>query len=336
MTKSNKKTGFTLIELLVVIAIIAVLIALLLPAVQQAREAARRTQCKNYLKQIGLALNNYHEAANVFPFAGSFPGGKNLSGMVMLLPYIDQAPLYNSINMNIPMGKWYNSSATNLLTMGSTPWGSPQTNLFVASTKLNTLLCPSDSSTPFIQDQNTYYGCGSATLGTISYMSSYGFNITVAITGTANETSANPYNSSGYTLWSNESATARALFGYESNSSIRDMKDGSSNTAAFIETTLASRANAWGSPWSCLGLTLPGVNIAAAPQINNGYCPPCSNPNLIIPGVNAWRGNAGSSHPGGCHMLLGDSSVRFVSQNVGASILINLSYINDGSVLADF
>lgn len=335
MKKSNQKAGFTLIELLVVIAIIAVLIALLLPAVQQAREAARRTQCKNYLKQIGLALNNYHEAASMFPFAGSFPGGKNMSGIVMLLPYFDQAPLYNSINTNLPMGKWYNSSATNLLTMGaSAPWGSPQTNLFAASTKLNSLLCPSDSSTPFIQDQNTYYGCGSSTLGTISYMSSYGFSITVGITGTANETAANPYNTSGYTLWQNESSTARALFGYESNSSIRDMKDGSSNTAAFVETTLASRANTWGSPWACLGLTLPAVNITNPATINQEYYTGYNGAQTL--GINGYRGIAGSTHPGGCHMLLGDASVRFVSQNVSSAILLNLSYINDGSVLADF
>ncbi|MGQ0636207.1 MAG: DUF1559 family PulG-like putative transporter [Planctomycetaceae bacterium] len=104
----SHRRGFTLIELLVVIAIIAVLIALLLPAVQQAREAARRTQCKNNLKQIGLALHNYHDTHNVFPL-GWFPpivapgaGEANRfpswSWMVMIFPFIDQAPLYNNIN----------------------------------------------------------------------------------------------------------------------------------------------------------------------------------------------------------------------------------------------
>src|SRR5438270_6004969 len=99
-----RRRGFTLIELLVVIAIIAVLVALLLPAVQQAREAARRSQCKNNLKQIGLALHNYHDIFNLFPSAsgGTDQGAKNngdrLSGIVMLLPHLDQAPLWNQIS----------------------------------------------------------------------------------------------------------------------------------------------------------------------------------------------------------------------------------------------
>src|SRR5262245_48623779 len=104
--------GFTLIELLVVIAIIAVLVALLLPAVQQAREAARRSQCKNNLKQLGLALHNYHDVYGIFPFecggtgwTGNGTGNwARLSGMVVLTPYIDQAPLWNQISNKLPGG----------------------------------------------------------------------------------------------------------------------------------------------------------------------------------------------------------------------------------------
>jgi prepilin-type N-terminal cleavage/methylation domain-containing protein len=94
--------GFTLIELLVVIAIIAILIALLLPAVQQAREAARRTQCRNNLHQLGIALHNYHDAHKCFPF-GQGGTGNRYSAISQLLPYFDQSPVYNRIDFRLPL-----------------------------------------------------------------------------------------------------------------------------------------------------------------------------------------------------------------------------------------
>ena len=102
MARRPSRTGFTLIELLVVIAIIAILIALLLPAVQQAREAARRSQCQNNLKQLGLALHNYHDAHAVFPpGAMTDQPGNSLGFHVLILPFVDQAPLYNTVDFNI-------------------------------------------------------------------------------------------------------------------------------------------------------------------------------------------------------------------------------------------
>src|SRR3712207_6554389 len=135
------RKGFTLIELLVVIAIIAILIALLLPAVQQAREAARRSQCKNNLHQMGLALHNYHDAHNVFPPANfkvliqdTSPDQFNSQSThwgAMLLPYLDQAPLYNSMVWGSHPTIWYQGP-----------------NLVAQQTVLTVFQCPSSTDRP--------------------------------------------------------------------------------------------------------------------------------------------------------------------------------------------
>jgi len=143
------RRGFTLIELLVVIAIIAVLIALLLPAVQSAREAARRSQCVNNLKQIGLGLHNYHSSISTFPMgnaiAYSDPGVQTgwgtFSASSMMLPYLEQGPLYNSCNFNWTC--WYG--------LGNA------INLTVWNTKVASFLCPSDSNAG-VDHFNSYHG----------------------------------------------------------------------------------------------------------------------------------------------------------------------------------
>src|SRR5262245_9701534 len=145
--RGTRRGAFTLIELLVVIAIIAVLIALLLPAVQQAREAARRSQCKNNLKQYGIALHNYHDAYSTFPIGGTGTWGTNdsLGWHARFLPFIDQAALYNQINWNMPVG-WTQPAPT--------LWAGPHTSFLsvtVAGTQMRGVLppsvfvCPSDS-----------------------------------------------------------------------------------------------------------------------------------------------------------------------------------------------
>ena len=172
-----RRRAFTLIELLVVIAIIAVLIALLLPAVQQAREAARRSQCKNNIKQIGLALHNYHDTFSVFPYAEMMGSGqaagvvaniRNQNGLVQLLPYLDQAPLYNTFNFSAPFGKYQVAGTASTVVV-------PAANLAASTTKLAVFTCPSDSGIATLDDDSTYYGC--STGATKSYKSSYQFSV---------------------------------------------------------------------------------------------------------------------------------------------------------------
>ncbi len=144
--------AFTLIELLVVIAIIAVLIALLLPAVQSAREAARRIQCTNNLKQIGLALHNYHTAADGFPPGAALSGiaaapglyaswEPNMSAQAMLLPYIEQSPVYNALNFNFGAEYDLGMNSTGVLTI------------------IGAYLCPSDPNASRRININNYYAC---------------------------------------------------------------------------------------------------------------------------------------------------------------------------------
>jgi prepilin-type N-terminal cleavage/methylation domain-containing protein/prepilin-type processing-associated H-X9-DG protein len=157
----RKQLGFTLIELLVVIAIIAVLIALLLPAVQMAREAARRTQCRNNLKQIGLALHNYHDVNNMFPgwasrwFGGTTGGGAWCHGgwsfAASLLPYMEQAAIYDSINFNFRPNDPCNCGVTSGNVppcAGGTaiPAGVSGIQATARAQKIETLLCPSDGN----------------------------------------------------------------------------------------------------------------------------------------------------------------------------------------------
>ena len=175
--RSTFRRGFTLIELLVVIAIIAILIALLLPAVQQAREAARRSQCQNNLKQIGLGLHNYHDTHKVFP-----PGVITDTGWAwgtMILPFVDQANLYNTM---APGGIMDLSNATqlanaqtvlNVYLCPSDPWGSPQKNTNYAIT----ITPPGGSAATYNIGMSNYTGASGTSLGNCEAVSSMGTGI---------------------------------------------------------------------------------------------------------------------------------------------------------------
>jgi len=309
------RRAFTLIELLVVIAIIAILIALLLPAVQQAREAARRTECKNKLKQMGLALHNYHDTFGVFPYGEMNGSGqnnpgvasilRNQNGLVMLLPYIEQANLYSTLDFSATFGK-YNATQPPV----AVPVGA---NLAAKGQKLAAFICPSDNGSPFTNDDATYYGCG--TSGP-SYKSSYGLSVA--------STHLTPN-------WAAFGITVRTAFGGNSSSTMRDFTDGTSNSVLVVENVFECRSGRI-APWACVQHAGTGTRLLGGInkwlQVSTG---------ISIPGrVENYNSNASSLHTGGCQVLLGDGAVRFLSENTNLLTLQNLAYISDGQVLGEF
>jgi len=325
------RRGFTLIELLVVIAIIAILIALLLPAVQQAREAARRSQCQNNMKQLGLALHNYHDTHTVFPYGSAnnamvFTAASdtilNTNGWIQLLPYMDQSPLYSKYDFSAAMrnSQFSGWSSTSAGTVAGTP-AAIAANMDLSRTILNVFACPSDAGPMTYPSATSFYGCGVAN----SQLINYGFSV-----------SGNARNPS--LRWASENTADRALFGENSKSGIRDCRDGSSNTAMVVETTRDVH-DGTGNYWGCSVYAGNGVMLSASQGINYMICcgwdsPPNQRPRVI--GKLGSFSLPGSSHVGGCYVLLADGAVRFLSQNVDATIRVGLSRIADGVVLGDF
>ena len=353
MSRPSRR-GFTLIELLVVIAIIAVLIALLLPAVQAAREAARRGQCLNHLKQIGLGLHNYHSTFGRFPLGGSRnvynvsgttlqytdPAWDSWSAVGLMLPYLEQKPLYDSINFNW-CAAWNTGYSQN-----STAY----------NTRLAFLLCPSDGSAGK-ENINSYF----ASVGTTSY----------------NCCNGNARNATG-------------LFAYENSAGLQDITDGSSNTIAYSEV-LTSEPGAFTDPpgggrrvrGNSTGQTAAGkiVNVLDVSSVNNavslvksdfqvctakflsgsgagggsgehwgtgamGYSMfnTIGTPNITmwstcrmdccIQAEHAHYVNASSNHAGGVNVAMGDGSVKFVKSTIAMTVWWALGTKANGEVLS--
>jgi prepilin-type N-terminal cleavage/methylation domain-containing protein/prepilin-type processing-associated H-X9-DG protein len=234
------RRGFTLIELLVVIAIIAVLIALLLPAVQAAREAARRAQCVNNLKQIGLALHNYHQTANSLPY-GDGPWWIEWSAHSMLLPYLEQGPIYNSINFYNPQD------------VGSTQnWNiNHPINSSGAYAKLAAFLCPSDLDRLTDPDGHNNYMANSGSAPNSLYNGS-GSPTGSGATGPA----AGPFIFSAVSL------------GGGSVVNFANVTDGLSNTAAFSERVKAIGSN-FGPGTAPFDTLKPTASISVGPAVPN-------------------------------------------------------------------
>jgi len=308
------KRGFTLIELLVVIAIIAILIALLLPAVQQAREAARRTQCKNHLKQWGLALHNYHDVGGRFPPSCINPGStlsdnptyldytpngvRNTTGYLLLLPYLDQAPLYNQIDFNLATGK--------------ADWrgvGGGGFQAVLDGVSIPVQYCPSD---PEFDKVHTYPTQNMYTAENFTRVN-YGF---------VHENTEYSGNSGG--MWGKNKTKERSAFGINSAARIADIKDGTTNTMLLIETP-QKKYNAAFGPF-LQAYTHTHFIIPSRYGLNDRW--------LGTPDPYAWA--AGSAHVGGAQTLLGDGSVRFLSENIDRNIIRALQSIAGSEVLGEF
>lgn len=319
----RRRIGFTLIELLVVIAIIAVLIALLLPAVQQARESARRSQCKNNLKQLGLAFHNYHDVYNTLPL-GWFQnfcnnGSGHWSWAARLLPYMDQAARYQTVN---PGENCWDS------------FGSGSVGGLAMQKAIPAFMCPSDTMGGLNTLEKPNCGMNVATAKS-NYVCNNG-------SGTLGSYSGNAGNSG---------ANNNGLFFRDSSKGLADIIDGTSNT--FLAGERCENIQVGGNVRTCNASVVWALrdndddaltwgiyitHAAAKFGINNGTASSGYN-------NEHWcRGGYASRHTGGAHFLMADGAVKFVSENIqmdnnGTAVNTTFEFlhgVNDGNTVGEF
>ncbi|MEZ6130083.1 MAG: DUF1559 domain-containing protein [Planctomycetaceae bacterium] len=306
ITTPARHRGFTLIELLVVIAIIAILIALLLPAVQQAREAARRTQCKNNMKQLGLALHNYHDVHTAFPPGWiavdpvtrrhSAHDGINGAGWgTMILPYIDQSPLYNQFNASLAIHD--------------------PVNVPFIDNILPAWQCPSDPKPDKWEiEEEGSPGTVLAELPTANYIGAFG---TEELDGCENAPGTAPVTAGGQ-------CRGDGIFYHNSKVRMRDITDGTTNTFIVGERRTDATLG-WYSTWP--GMVAEGEEafqrvLGSADHVPNDPA--------------AHFDDFSSFHEGGSQFVLGDGSCRFISENIDKGLYQSLATIQGGEVVGEF
>ncbi|QDT52623.1 putative major pilin subunit [Caulifigura coniformis] len=327
----RRRFGFTLIELLVVISIIAVLIALLLPAVQQAREAARRSQCRNNLKQYGLGIHNYHDTFTVFPIGAT--GGSTGNALprvgwqVRILPFMDQAPLYNKVDFSI-------DARNQAIEPGRTLW----------NFTLPYVRCPSD---PYPSHFGIY--------AQANYTGSMGSQLTFS----TDRTICHHFDS--YAMKQSRFGTSPSasqvsgIFSFGAASiRIGDVTDGTTNTLMAGEALPGCMGNgtsvsgsgqqgSWINTWG--NLFALGGGVSTIVPINEFTTCDFATPGQIAdpqcnPGTwqNTMQYNYGfkSRHVGGAHFTLADGSVKFISENINHQMFQYIGDRSDGQVLGEF
>lgn len=324
--------GFTLIELLVVIAIIAILIALLLPAVQQAREAARRTQCKNNLKQLGLALHNYEGTYGMFPASRiniSSPAVFQQTWNVMVLPFIEQPNMYQRYNFNV---SWFSTA-----------------NDAVTTVQLPAFVCP---STPGSRPLPTTALYSDITGSTRSDQPIWGYNDYGSVNAVRNAFIV----SSGLPSIGTKDAMGGLGRG-PGGTRIRDITDGTSNTMLIAEDAGRPQqyigrikgsnprvgnvafgtpfiADGWG--WADInnGFSIDGANTAGLQNNTSGSGTTTIIGTCIMNCTN--DSEMYSFHIGGAQVLLADGSVRFLSENMSGANMVGLVTLQGGEVVGEF
>ncbi|WP_010587604.1 DUF1559 family PulG-like putative transporter [Schlesneria paludicola] len=330
------RPGLTLVEFVVVMAIIAVLVALLLPSVSRSREAARRTQCKNNLKQMGLAIQNYHETHNSFPAGYVLPPEGPYAGWgwgVSLLPNLDQRTLYEQIQFQGGLQQEYNKLEKNRLLAvfrcPSDPGSSAVPHLAVVTSGVrNGVVVPATVDAADIFPRSVYFGVAGYLPAELGGIERADVGETFENAGRLGRTGESYSPERRYC----DQLSFRGTFAQNSNVKREDMKDGTSNVLMVGERA-SPASNSPGSVGHGTWLGVPDCTTSA------GLAAALGDTSVKLNRASKGRDDStgfGSFHTGGSHFLLADGTVRFLNENIAITTYRDLSTIDDRRPVGDF